>query len=209
METNDAVALQNLTEDELITLAQENAQGAFEELMRRNSSSSLRLALSVLKDRQDAEDAVQESYWNAWRHIGQFHRESKFSTWMTRIVTNQCLMRLRKVKRAGIVYLEDTASDGEMGPIETPDRRLSPESEVGNKKVAEILHREIKKLPPLFRSVLQMSHLEELPIEEVASRNGISIVAAKSRLLRARGELKRRMERHRASMDQGVLMARS
>src|SRR5271165_750436 len=63
--------MRDLSDDALLTLAQEKNQAAFEELMRRNSSTSFKLALSILKDRQDAEDEVQNSYWNAWRHLGQ------------------------------------------------------------------------------------------------------------------------------------------
>jgi len=207
MKTESARHLQHFSEDELLTLAQEHNDAAFEELMRRNSSSSFKLALSVLKDRQDAEDAVQDSYCSAWRHIRQFNRDSKFSTWMTRIVANQCLMRLRKAKRARFVYLEDGAADGGINQIELPDHRPAPETELGNQEITGILHREIAKLPPLFRNVLQMRYLSELSMEELAARSGVSVVAAKSRLLRARAELKRRLEKQLSSSDRALVTA--
>ena len=207
MTIDSACNLHQTSDDELLTLAQEDNHAAFEELMRRNRSSSFKLALSVLRDRQDAEDVVQDSYWSAWRHIGQFHRDSKFSTWMTRIVTNQCLMRLRKVKRASLVHLEDGAADAGINQIELRDRRPSPESELSNQELAGVLHQEIQRLPPLFRNVLQKRYLEELPIEELAAQSEISVVAAKSRLLRARAELKRRMEKHLASSDRALVIA--
>ena len=77
--------LTEATDEELIALAQQRDEAAFSELMRRNSSSSFRLALSILKDTQDAEDEVQNSYLSAWRSIERFKGESRFSTWMTRI----------------------------------------------------------------------------------------------------------------------------
>jgi RNA polymerase sigma-70 factor (ECF subfamily) len=188
--------MRDLSDDALLTLAQERNEAAFEELMRRNSSSSFKLALSILKDRQDAEDEVQNSYWNAWRHLTQFQRDSKFSTWISRIVINHCLMRLRKARRASFLYLDDGAADGEVPVIELRDRKATPEAEVSNRELAAILHTEIRKLPPLLRGVLEMRDLQELPMEEVAGELGITIVAAKSRLMRARLELRRRLERH-------------
>jgi RNA polymerase sigma-70 factor (ECF subfamily) len=188
--------MRDASEDELLTLAQERNGAAFEELMRRSSSSSLKLALSILKDRQDAEDEVQNSYWNAWRYLGQFQRGAKFSTWISRIVINHCLMRLRKSRRASFLYLDEEAAGGEMAAMELPDGNATPEVELGNREISTILHTEIRKLPPLLRGVLVLRDLNELPMDEVAGELGISIVAAKSRLLRARSELRRRLERH-------------
>jgi RNA polymerase sigma-70 factor (ECF subfamily) len=188
--------MRDLSDDALLTLAQERNEAAFEELMRRNSSTSYKLALSILKDRQDAEDEVQNSYWNAWRHLAQFQRDSKFSTWISRIVINHCLMRLRKARRASFLYLDEGAADGEVHVFDLHDRKSTPEAELSNRELSTILHREIRRLPPLLRGVLEMRDLHELPMEEVARRLGISIVAAKSRLMRARHELRRRVERH-------------
>jgi RNA polymerase sigma-70 factor, ECF subfamily len=188
--------MRDLSDDALLTLAQERNEAAFEELMRRNSSTSFKLALSILKDRQDAEDEVQNSYWNAWRHLAQFQRDSKFSTWISRIVINHCLMRLRKARRASFLYLDEGAADGDVPVIDLRDRKSTPEAELGNRELSAILHTEILKLPPLLRGVLEMRDLDELSMPEVAGQLGISIVAAKSRLMRARLELGRRMERY-------------
>lgn len=187
--------MRNLSDDELLTLAQAGNEAAFEEMMRRNSSSSLKLALSILKDRQDAEDEVQNSYWNAWRYLGNFQRGSKFSTWMSRIVINHCLMRLRKARRASFVRLDEQPLDGELRAIELPDRAATPEAELGGREVSAILHKEIRMLPPLLRNALVLRDMNELSMNEVAGQLGISIVAAKSRLMRARIELRRRLER--------------
>jgi RNA polymerase sigma-70 factor (ECF subfamily) len=186
--------MRDLSDDALLTLAQEKNEAAFEELMRRNSSTSFKLALSILKDRQDAEDEVQNSYWNAWRHLGQFRRGSKFSTWMSRIVINHCLMRLRKTRRASFFYLDEGAADGEVPVMELRDKRPTPEGDLGSRETTEILHREIRRLPLLLRKALVMRDLDQLSTEELAGELGISVMAAKSRLLRARRELRRRLE---------------
>ena len=162
--------------------------------MRRNSSTSFKLALSILKDRQDAEDEVQNSYWNAWRHLSQFRRGSKFSTWMSRIVINHCLMRLRKIRQANFLYLDEGAADGEVPVMELRDKRPTPEGDLSSRETSEILHREIRRLPLLLRKALVMRDLDQLSMEELAEELGISVMAAKSRLLRARRELKRRLE---------------
>lgn len=188
--------MRDFSDDALLTLAQERNEPAFEELMRRNSSTSFKLALSILKDRQDAEDEVQNSYWNAWRHLGQFQRGSKFSTGISRIVINHCLMRLRKARRASILYLDEGAAEGEVRVLELRDRKPTPAAEVSNRELSTILRTEIRRLPPLLRGVLEMRDVQELSMEEVAGQLGISIVAAKSRLMRARLELRRRLEQH-------------
>ena len=106
------------TDNDLVTLAQQGREDAFAELIRRNYSSSFKLALSILHERQEAEDEVQNAYWKASRHIGQFQQDSKFSTWMTRIVVNQCLMRLRQTRRAKFLFLDDTLIGDERGTLE-------------------------------------------------------------------------------------------
>lgn len=196
-------SLQELSDEELLAAAQQRDQAAFAELMRRNQSSSMKLALSILRDRQDAEDEVQNSYLNAWRYVANFRGGAKFSTWMSRIVTNQCLMKLRKGKRASFLYL-DEGPGGEISSIELPDLCPSPEAQLGGKDSVAVLHGEIRKMPALLRDVLVLRDLNELPIDDVARRLGITIVAAKSRLQRARVELKHRLE---AGSGSGMLTA--
>src|SRR5271165_6439448 len=133
-------ALNSLSDDELVVLAQQRDEAAFAELMRRNSSASFRLALSMLRDRQEAEDEVQNSYLSAWQHLAQFQRGSKFSTWMTRILLNQCLMRLRKARRAAFLYLDEAQHDD--GPmLELRDQGAGPEAALQNEELSAVLER--------------------------------------------------------------------
>jgi RNA polymerase sigma-70 factor (ECF subfamily) len=188
-------------------MAQRGDQDAFTELMRRHQPASFKLALSVLRDPHAAEDEVQNAYWNAYRHIGGFQQESRFSTWVTRIVMNQCLMRLREARRAKLLYIEDLGAGEDRPAFEVVDRCPTPEDELGRREVMEILQREMRRIPPILRSVLLSRHVDGLDTAQAAERLGISVAAAKSRLLRAHHELRRRMEKHIGRMGPATLTA--
>jgi RNA polymerase sigma-70 factor (ECF subfamily) len=190
----DPHTLKEATEEELIQKAVERNQDAFAELVRRNKSVSMRLALSVLKNRQEAEDEVQTSFLKAWLHLPGFQRESRFSTWLRTIVMNQSFMRLRSLRRAKLESL--TAEDDENRPWELPSLEANPESQVGRDEMSRRLRTEVDRLPPIYREVIELRDLEELQVEDVAQQLGISIPALKSRLARARQMLRQRMERH-------------
>ena len=195
-----------LLDEELVILAQESDNQAFEELVERQYSSCCKLAISILRDRSDAEDEVQNACWKAFEHINQFQRDAKFSTWLTRIVVNQCLMRLRQLRRGKLVYIEDSAGD-DTRAFELPSTNNSPEEELGKLQVGEVLRREIQRIPPLLRNVFLLRDVEELPMQDVANTLGISVAAAKSRLLRARTELRTRLEKHQGRLGAATLTA--
>ncbi len=197
--------LSEVADDDLVRSAQQGDAAAFSELMRRNYSSSFKLALSILRDRQEAEDEVQNAYWKAYQHIGQFQQDARFSTWMTRIVVNQCLMRLRQVRRVNFLFLDDTLIGEERGTLELVDKGESPEKLLGSKELGVLLDREIHRIPPLLRNVFLLRDVNGLSMSEVADRLGISVAAAKSRLLRARLELRGRMEKHCGRMGHATL----
>jgi len=194
-------------DEELVTRAQQGDDTAFAELLQRHHSSCLKLALSILRDRPDAEDEVQNASWKAFQHIGQFQQDSKFSTWLTRIVVNQCLMRLRQMRRAKFLYIDDTLIGDEVATLEMPDKGESPEMQLGKSEVATVLKHEIARIPPLLRHVFLLRDVQELPMPDVAEQLGISIAAAKSRLLRARQELRQRMAKHSGRLGPATLMA--
>ncbi len=179
----------------LIAAAREGDREAFEELIRRNYDASLRLATYMLRNRDDAEDEVQTAYGRAYQNIDAFREQAKFSTWITRIVVNCCLMRLRKVRRAKFTSIDET-TEGHSMPIELTDLCRNPEQATASKELLLRLTTELRRIPPLFRDILELREVQELPIPEVAGRLGITVPAAKSRLLRARQELRRRMQKH-------------
>ncbi len=195
------------TDDDLVPLAQAGDDRAFAELVKRHRHSCLKLAMSILRNPSDAEDEVQNSLWKAFEHIGQFNREAKFSTWLTRIVVNQCLMRLRQQKRARLLYLEDAVRTEDQMPLDLADSSATPERTVGQTEVAAVLRKEIRRIPPLLRNVFLLRDVQELPMPVVAKKLGISVAAAKSRLLRARFELRSRLQRHQGRLGQATLLA--
>jgi len=186
--------LQEASEAELVRLAQERNQDAFAELMQRNASMSFRLALSILKNRQEAEDEVQTSFLKAWVSLPLFKAESKFSTWFRTIVHNQSLMSLRKSRRATLTSLDEPDEDGRTR--EVAGAEPGPEVTLGQNQLSGHLKTEVQRLPPLLRDVLVLRDLEQVSTEEAAARLGISEAAVKSRLMRARSTLRERMERH-------------
>jgi RNA polymerase sigma-70 factor, ECF subfamily len=199
--------VQEDSDDVLVEKCREGDQRAFAELMRRYQSPAMKVALSIMRDHQDAEDEVQNAFWKAYEHITQFNREAKFSTWLTRIVVNQCLMRLRKARRAKLTYIDDTLSNEDQLTLELPDTRQSQEQTLGRGEVAHVLQAEIRRTPPLLRNVFLLRDVEQRPMTEVASVLGISVAAAKSRLLRARAELRSRMRKHYGEIGPATLMS--
>jgi RNA polymerase sigma-70 factor (ECF subfamily) len=203
---NRTTAAEQTPDEVLVERAQKGDKTAFADLIERHYATCEKLAVSILRDRHEAEDEVQNACWKAFEHIGQFQRDAKFSTWLTRIVVNQCLMRLRKVRRSRLTYLEETA--GEDGRVlELASGSESPEATVAGKQLAEVLEQEIRRIPPLLRNVFILREVQELPMPQVASRLGISVAAAKSRLLRARQELRERLEKHQGRMGAATLFA--
>jgi RNA polymerase sigma-70 factor (ECF subfamily) len=207
LDSRHSIQMQNLDDSQLVTRAQQGAGEAFAELIRRHYSSAFKLAVSILRDRQDAEDEVQNACWKAFEHIKQFQQDAKFSTWLTRIVVNQCLMRLRQLKRAHYLYLDDVMIGDEVGTLELPDGGEGPEAQLGRKEVTGVLQKEIRRIPPLLRNVFLLRDVERLPMPDVAERLGISVAAAKSRLLRARLELRNRLEKHQGRSGPATLLA--
>jgi RNA polymerase sigma-70 factor (ECF subfamily) len=200
-------AFAGFEDDVLVSMAQNGDNAAFTELVERHNPTCRRLALSILKNQEDAEDEVQNATWKAYQHLSGFNQDAKFSTWLSRIVVNQCLMRLRKDKRARFVYLEDGIQGEEIKTIELPDLASTPEQDLGGRQVHDVLNLEIKRIPPILREVFLLREVEEIPTHEVAQRLGISIAATKSRLLRARLELRTRMERHLGKLGVASLTA--
>ena len=200
-------ALAGVADDELVVLAQAGDNTAFTELIERHQSTCKRMAVSILRDQQDAEDEVQNAFWKAYEHLGQFQQDAKFSTWLSRIVVNQCLMRLRKDRRARFVYLDEGVPGEDVASLDLPDRTQSPEQALAQTEVGAVLQGEIRRIPPLLRDVFILRDVEELDMPEVAEKLGISIAAAKSRLLRARLELRQRMEKHCGRLGAASLTA--
>ncbi len=204
---NRSEVLANYEDEQLVELSQAGDHDAFAELVRRYKPGCLKLAVSMLRDRDDAEDETQTAVWKAYEHLGQFQRDARFSTWLTRIVVNQCLMNIRRKKRARFLYIDDGTAQDDVATIELKSLGSSPEQDLARTEVAQVLRNEIGRIPPILRNVFVLREVQELPMPAVAEQLGISIAAAKSRLLRARTELRERLQKHCGRLGEGTLLA--
>lgn len=193
---------------DLVESARLGDKQAFGELVERHHHWCVGLASGILRDRGDAEDEAQNAYWNAFQHLDQYQGDAEFSTWLARIVVNQCLMFIRTRRRARFLHLDAGIPGYTSGSIDLPSWRLDPEGEFSSRQLRDVLQREIRRIPALLRNVVLLRDVEELPIGEVADRLGISVSAAKSRLLRARIELRQRVLKHCGPSGHVSLMAR-
>jgi RNA polymerase sigma-70 factor, ECF subfamily len=165
------------TDGDLVSRAQSGQLDAFEELVRKHRLATYRVALRMLADESDAEDATQDAFVQAWRNLGGFRADAAFSTWMYRIVTNRCLNMLRARRRT-----EELPDDRE-APASRPDRIAEARWQVEDLKLA------ILRLTPEQRAPLVLRELQGCTYEEIAEALDLSIPAVKSRLHRARLEL--------------------
>jgi RNA polymerase sigma-70 factor, ECF subfamily len=177
----------------LVAMAKGGDTRAFEQLVQRHYHACVNLASFILRDRCEAQDQVQEACWKAFEHLDQYQGNAEFVNWMVRIVVNQCLMLLRVRRRTRFSYLDHDLSVGGDRTPELPAHTPDPEYELLANELRELLRREIRYIPPLLRNVMLLHDLQELPMKVVAGRLGISVAAAKSRLLRARAELRKRV----------------
>ena len=184
---------------ELVGRIARHDQAAFEVLMRRHNGKLFRAARAILKDDAEAEDALQDAYLDAYRHINDFRGGARLSTWLTRIVINQALMRLRK-RRTGtgrtVSIDEDIETDDDSIPREIADWSPNPEQLYDQAELKDILSRNIQGLPASFRTVFVLRDVEGLSTEETAEALQLSVPAVKSRLLRARLQLRERLNRY-------------
>lgn len=156
----------------------------------------MRVAAAILRNRDDAEDEVQNAFWKAYSHLTLFGGQSTFATWVTRIVINHCLMRYRRARRVQFVSYDSLSAEGDWYAAFEPVCETSPEEGVGDEEVRNILRLELRRLPVLLRTPIELYFIQGLAIEDVAAVLGISVAATKSRLHRGQGYLKDRMLRH-------------
>jgi RNA polymerase sigma-70 factor (ECF subfamily) len=183
-------------ESGLVARAREGDLAAFNELVSRYSRKIYRLAKHITQNDEDAEDVLQETFMKSFEHLADFHGQSKFYTWIVRIAVNESLMKLRKRKSDRTVPLDeplDTGEDTVVREIAVWDE--NPEQRYSREELGGILDEAVQSLKPVFRTVFVLRDIEELSTEETAEALGISIPAVKSRLLRARLQLREKLSR--------------
>jgi RNA polymerase sigma-70 factor, ECF subfamily len=191
-------------EDVLIASARNGDVQAFGELLERHRSACLKRAMLIIRNRSDAEDEVQNAFWKAFQRLEQFRGEGSFGAWLSRITENQCLMRIREERNLRFVYLDESTESNVR--MELVGQLADPEDEFGIDEVVSLLRREISRIPPMLRHVMLLRDLGQLSMPAVAMQLGLSVPAAKSRLARARMELRSRIAKHCGRKGAGTLM---
>jgi RNA polymerase sigma-70 factor (ECF subfamily) len=192
---NDATG--NLDELALVESAKKGDIGAFEELVKRYDRNVFRIAQHITQNREDAEDVVQDAFLKAYGNLAQFQGQSKFYTWLVRIAVNEALMKLRRRRPERTVSLDqDVETDEDTIPREVADWSPNPEQQYNQAELRDLLQRTIQGLPAGFRTVFVLRDVEGLSTEETAEALGLSIPAVKSRLLRARLQLRERLNKY-------------
>ena len=177
-------------EDELVMarLITGGDRAQFTILMRQYNRRLYRLARAVLRDDAEAEDALQDAYVSAYHSIQQFRGESTLSTWLSRLVLNECLGRLRRTERRSKV-MTVVSPNHEMTAVAEDDGRR-PDWILARVQMRELIERKLDQLPESFRLVFVLRSVEELSVEETAAMLGIPEATVRSRYFRAKGLLR-------------------
>ncbi|MES2151539.1 MAG: RNA polymerase sigma factor [Pseudomonadota bacterium] len=170
---------------------------AFALLMRRHNQLLFRTARSILRDDSEAEDVLQEAYLSAYRAIGQFRADARLSTWLTRIVVNHALARLRQTsRRSNVMQLHAEARNQESEGDMVSSASESPENGAMRSQMRQLMEQSIDALPEVFRTVFVLRAVEEMSGEDVAACLAIPEATVRSRYFRARAMLRAALARH-------------
>ena len=179
----------------LIRRAQRGDADAFEQLLLEHQKNVYNLCYRMAGNPDDAMDLSQETFLQAWRCLDQYQFASAFSTWLYRLCSNICIDFLRRRRRQQTVPLTFEDADGEEQTYAVPDAQPLPEEQVELKLTRETLAAAMAQLLPEHRAVLQLRVVNEMSYEQIADVLDIQIGTVKSRLSRARNQLKKILER--------------
>jgi len=187
MAQNSAQTAPAVTDDaELVRRALTRDGGAFRAIMQRHNRRLYRIARGILRNNADAEDAVQDAYVSAFTNLGSYRGESALATWLSRIVMNEALGRLRKRNTVDIAALEPARREAEIiqFPLSTPND--DPERTMAQRQILQLVEQATDNMPEAFRLVFVTRLIEGMSVEETAELLGIKPETVKTRLHRAR-----------------------
>jgi RNA polymerase sigma-70 factor (ECF subfamily) len=190
METFRAMSTGKDFDGALVTATKCGDMEAFEQLVARHKQRALGIANRITRNREDAEDVVQESFHKAFRHLDDFEEKSRFSTWLARIIMNEAYMLLRRRRRVMDVLPESPEEVMKSAPDPFVDRSPSPEESCWRREREELLAKAVNRLRPTIRKAILLHGFEERSVEETAQILGASIGAVKARLFHARQKLR-------------------
>jgi RNA polymerase sigma-70 factor, ECF subfamily len=169
---------------------------AFELLVERHEGKIFSLAHRMTRNREDAEDVVQQSFQKAFIHLKKFEGESLFSTWLTRIAINEALMLLRRKRGTREVILESNKEGETALPLDIPDAGPNPEDSCLQREEQRIVSAAVKELTPGMRKAIELRELRELSTGETARVMGLSVGAVKARIFHGRKKLRQTLKRY-------------
>ncbi len=180
----------NDTDEALVERARAHDRAAFELLMRRHNQRVYRVVRSLLRDADEIEDVIQQSYLQAFLHLDQFGGNARWSTWVCRIAINEALARIRQRGRFVSIDAasEEAMADFSKGPDGDPERKAA------GREFGAMVEQAIDGLPDIYRSVLILREIEGMTTEETAAVLGVEIDVVKTRLHRARAALRAAIE---------------
>jgi RNA polymerase sigma-70 factor (ECF subfamily) len=190
--TTEAIArvFREESDSTLIAATKSGESQAFEFLVKRHEAKTFSVAFRITRNREDAQDVVQQSFHKAFMHLDSFQEKSSFSTWLTRIVINEGLMCLRRNRSRKEISLDDGKSEPEeLFPVEIPDRGKDPGEIYEQRENERVLCEAMNQLSAEFRTVVRL-RLEERTVGETAEILGLGIGTLKARLFRARQKLR-------------------
>jgi len=190
---------------DLVHASKDGDISAFEQLVKRHDRRLFRIAHHVTHNREDSQDVVQEAFLKAFQHLNEFREDSQFLTWLIRITVNQALMKVRKQRTIREVSLdEDFQADEGTIPKEVTDWAPNPEQLYGTWELREILINALRELPPMLRAVFVLRDLEGLSTDQIREVLTLSQAAVKSRLWRARLQLRRHLNRYFSKQEKSA-----
>ena len=181
-----------MTRDEELHIIRRVLDGdvnAFEKLVLENQKNVYNLALKMLGNSEDASDVSQEAFLRAYRSLGSFQGDSRFSVWLYRMTSNVCIDFLRKRKRRAEVSMTVVNDEDEESELEIPDERFSPEQTLDRQERVRAVREGLQKLPEEYRRILTMREIGGLSYEELAEALDLELGTVKSKLFRARKKL--------------------
>jgi RNA polymerase sigma-70 factor (ECF subfamily) len=189
-------ALHAFGDAQLVQLARQRDGAAFRTIMQRHNRRLYRMARAVVLNDSEAEDVVQEAYVRAFTSLDQFRGDSSLATWLSRIVLNEALGRLRRQRSTvDLGTLENQPpSQAQIIPFPTP--QLDPERTMAQREIQRLVEQAIDDLPEAFRIVLVARVIEEMSIEETAELFGLRAETVRTRLHRARALLRDALKKH-------------
>jgi len=189
---------EKLSDSVLVQRFQEGDESAFDGLVERHAAKAYQIAYGVLGDKQDAEEVAQDVFVRVYRALGRFRGDSEFSTWMYRIAMNLARNKYRWNKSRGAQrHLSiDAPIEGRNGSelrLELPAEKPAPDEEVSLAEFKADISTQLETLPPLYREVLVLRNVKDMSYERIADLLGCKLGTIKSRIARAREELRRRL----------------